>query len=221
MKNNLFNIDESEKRRILEMHESATKKLYLGEQQAATAPTTTTQQQTATQPSTTAKKTPGIFTWIEDDPNSKTMPDSEKSKTNFNNLQAYYAFSESGSQLPRINVLPKSGEGIDPWNVYDVRGKIVYIFNGGQGDTTYLKSNLADQFVVKNIEAGSSKRQNTNQGTLNLMEGDTLTSGKYFIIFPNRTLFQYYPSFQKLKQNVTSPVTLITTTYQSPLINQD
>lgn len=36
MKNNLFNIVESEKKRILEMHENATKKQYLNEQQSTT-----------------------------------------------------------------------------------------------------------------------------------------------------------------------------------------
>ena len=54
----LFKIDESEKKRILEMHENATKKNYLGEQ--------TTQQPTPQQPQATVKidgkpyKLPGI-----------------------------------------------------------------------------------------------------------------------------------------------------------------
>lgn len=58
MKNHLFNIDESEKRRILEMHETATKKQYLGEQQAATTPATpTTNQKTKMSPLATDKIT--------------------------------------------------------------------------------------------------------------------------------------------------------------------
>lgn len=52
MNNNLFKIDDSEKMRILEMHQSATNRHYLGEQ---VAPVTTTPATTTTTPVTTTK----------------------------------------------------------------------------------------------------------------------------------------------------------------------
>jgi hypothetical protein len=50
----LFKIDESEKRRIIEMHENATKRNYLSEQGQATAPAATTQTASQREPFTSA-----------------------------------------------------------------------------------------------------------------------------------------------------------------------
>jgi len=61
MGKNLFKIDESEKQRILEMHQSATRKQYLGEQ-GAPAPTTTaaTSAPTTTATTTAAPVSPAL-----------------------------------------------------------------------------------------------------------------------------------------------------------------
>jgi hypothetical protein len=69
MKKTLFNIDESEKRRILEMHETATKKQYLGEQQAATTPTTPVTAPGTKDPAAFVKSVANIA--INNDPTSK------------------------------------------------------------------------------------------------------------------------------------------------------
>jgi hypothetical protein len=50
----LFKIDESEKRRIIEMHENATKRNYLSEQGQAPAPAATTQTASQREPFTSA-----------------------------------------------------------------------------------------------------------------------------------------------------------------------
>jgi hypothetical protein len=72
----LFKIDESEKKRILEMHENATKKNYLSEQDQAPAATTQTalQREPFTSTSGVKYKLPAI----QSDENLATFTDAEK-----------------------------------------------------------------------------------------------------------------------------------------------
>lgn len=128
MNNNLFKIDDSEKTRILEMHQSATNRHYLGEQ---VAPTTTT---TATTPASTTPKSSGIpgFTWAED----TTSWISIKSPTS-NDLANDVKISEENNRRM-----------FDYYRTGELNGKIALVFKG-----LYLKRNLVHQFTIFSVKA--------------------------------------------------------------------
>ena len=132
MSKSLFTIDSSEKERILEMHQTATSRYYLGEQvvPATTTPTTTT---TATTPTTTTPKSSEIpgFTWAED----TTSWISIESPTS-NDLANEVKRSEENDK--RMFEYYRTGE---------LTGKIALVFKG-----LYLKRNLIHQFTIFSVK---------------------------------------------------------------------
>ena len=134
MNKNLFKIDESEKTRILEMHQSATSRHYLGEQvaSATTTPVTTT----------TPKPTdiPG-FVWAEDDVNwVKTNGITDDVKVSTENYRRFLEYYNSG----------------------DIVGKFVVVFNNVGNNYPYLQANFKLKFVVSKTSVGKSNVQGGN-----------------------------------------------------------
>jgi hypothetical protein len=127
MSKNLFKIDESEKMRILEMHQSATNRHYLGEQvvPATTSPETTTSATTTT----TTPKSSGIpgFTWAEDTTSWLTI-----NPPTSNDLANEVKVSQENER--RMFDYYRTGELV---------GKIALSFKG-----SYLKRNLVHQFPI-------------------------------------------------------------------------
>jgi hypothetical protein len=159
MNNNLFKIDDSEKMRILEMHQSATSRHYLGEQVApATTTTTTTAAAPATAPSPT--DIPG-FVWAEGDNDWVTKngitDDIKVSAENFNRFLKYY---ESGNII----------------------GKFVVIFNKVDNDYPYLRANFYTKFMIANKSVGTSKIKG---GTVTRILSGTDLTKPYVDIFAN------------------------------------
>lgn len=161
MNNNLFKIDDSEKTRILEMHQSATSRHYLGEQ---VAPATTTTSASTTPVATNVSKIGGItipgFVFVEDDSdwllkNPKANQE-QMSQENSRRVMAYYG---SG---------PTSADPEMVLNKY----MIAFNFPSNSVDNyLYSKANVYPQtFLI-------SKIYQTKSGFTNILpnEGDSST----------------------------------------------
>lgn len=142
MKKNLFSIDESEKQRILEMHESATKKLYLNEQGEVAS--------TGSTASTTT------FTWAEDEEVNKDKSQKELNDLNRQKLIAYYGASEG--QTNPDTLIGKTAYVFK--NVSDPKTQFVY-----------LKGNVyPETFIIQNITfepSNNAVKLMTNEGVNN------------------------------------------------------
>ena len=172
MNNNLFKIDDSEKMRILEMHQSATNRHYLGEQ---VAPSTTTPA-TTTPVATNVSKIGGItipgFLFVEDDgtwlqkfPNANQQ---EMDQENFRRVRVYYG-AEPTSADPEM-VLNKymiafnfPSKSVDNYlyskaNVYPQTFLISKIYQNKVGFTNILPNEGNTGFHVRVPKEGSSTK---------------------------------------------------------------
>lgn len=135
---NLFTINETEKQRILEMHISATKKLYLNEQDEVKSTGDTTTQSGSTSTSS--------FVWAEDEVENKGKTQKELNELNWLKLSTYYGSSKGQT---------------DPDTLF---GKTAYIFKDVSDPKTqfvYLKSNVYEpngSFVIGDIQHIESKQ---------------------------------------------------------------
>jgi len=170
MNNNLFKIDDSEKMRILEMHQSATNRHYLGEQ---VAPATTSA--TTTPVATNVSKIGGItipgFLFVEDDSAwLQKYPKANKeqmSQENSSRVMKYYGSGPTSAD-PEM-VLNKymiafnfPSNSVDNYlyskeNVYPYTFLISKIYQTKNGFTNILSNEGNTGFHVRVPKEGSSK----------------------------------------------------------------
>lgn len=183
MNKNLFTIDDSERQRILEMHQSATNRQYLVEQ------------------------TGSDFTnWAEDTGwSAKTRNEDQQqrsyeqqlSEENYGRFLKYYHTSE------RV-----SNGGL---TYYNAIGKKAYLFNNI--NYPFSKSNLVDSltFTINNIQPGKANVQTSDVKLFLLSAAPNEPNPfekPYLAVFPNGKV-EYHVNNKTKNTNVTSPVGVI------------
>lgn len=159
MNKNLFTIDESEKRRILEMHQDATRNQYIFEQDVTT--------QTTTSPQTTQEQKSSVIggvtvtgflfaeddlAWLDQNPSAKTFLQNKQagyneliSNENFIRLKTYYGY-------PDLQY-----EGSSVVNPLSLKDKYAIMFNQTGDYESYAKANAVNSvFKIGLIYKGNS-----------------------------------------------------------------
>lgn len=179
MGKNLFTIDESEKRRIIEMHQKATRKQYLVEQ-------------TESEFTNWAEDTGWSAKTKNEDPQQRSY-EQQLSDENYNRFLKYY--SGNGERITDEDI-----------SYYNAIGKKVYLFNNI--NYPFSKANLVDSltFTINNIKPGKATVQKSGV-KLNLLSTDSFTE-PYLAIFPNGKV-EYHVNNQTTNTNLTSPAGVI------------
>jgi hypothetical protein len=173
MNNNLFKIDDSEKMRILEMHQSATSRHYLGEQ---VAPATTTTSASTTPVATNVSKIGGItipgFLFVEDDSewllkNSKANQQ-QMDQENSSRVRLYYGAGPTSADPEMVlnkymiafNFPSKSVDNYlySKANVYPQTFLITKIYQNKAGFTNIVPNEGNVGFHVRVPKEGSSTK---------------------------------------------------------------